>query len=695
MIYLIIVDLFCGAGGESYGDELAEVNGQRCAKVIACINHDANAIASHSANMPDALHFTEDVRMINLHKLVAHVNKMRVKYPDALLVLHGSMECTNFSNAKGGNPREADSRTLAYSLYMKWEESTGAYVEGNSYIQMLKPDYITIENVVEFMSWGPLGEDKKPVHKHNGRDYMRWKNKIESFGYRFDYRVLNSADFGALTSRKRYFAQFALGSLPISWPQATHAKKPVKGGFFNDELKKWRPVREVLDLTDEGVSIFTRTKALSDKTLERIYAGLIKFVAGGKDKWLLKYNSLNGKTGKHVPPSLDDPCPVISTQGRIGVVSAQFLSKYYSGRPEHKNITIDGPAGTITCIDSHAMVSAEFIQSHYSSGDNVSSIDSPAPTVTTKDRFGIVQPKFMCSYNFKDTSRDIDEPCPTLMTKDRLAVVSPKFLDQQFGQSKPASIDEPCNAITANPKFNLVSIDSLSDSQKVQVTCDCGNSWISSVTTYEKEPCTKCGRLGGSVTFLNQHFVMNQYTGGGQVSSIEDPNPTVTSVPKQNLVTCKPWIMDTAFGNTGSSIDEPSRVITANRKWHYLMNPQFTSAGGSIEEPCFTLIAKMDKRPPYLVETEEGYAAIEFFETDSEITVKIKEFMCMYGIVDIKMRMLRIPELKQIMGFPKDYVLIGTQADQKKQIGNAVEVKIAKARCEAMVSRLTRERIAI
>jgi len=657
MISLIIVDLFSGAGGESYGAELATINGEKCAKVIACVNHDANAIASHAANMPEALHFIEDVRMVNLHVLVAHVNKMRIKYPDALLVLHGSMECTNFSNAKGGNPREADSRTLAYSLYMKWDPeyhnadgTRGAYIEGNSYIQMLKPDYITVENVVEFMAWGPLGADKKPVHKHNGRDYMQWKKKIESFGYRFDYRILNSADYGALTSRKRYFAQFAMGQLPISWPEPTHAKKPVKGGFFNDELKKWRPVREVLDLNDEGSSIFTRTKPLSDKTLERIHAGLIKFVAGGKDKWLLKYNSTNGSTGKHTPPGIDEPCPVVSTQNRLGVVSAQFLSKYYSGRPEHKNIAIDGPAGTITCIDSHAMVSAEFIQSHYSSGDNVSSIDSPAPTVTTKDRFGIVQPKFMCSYNFKDTSRDIDEPCPTLLTKDRLAVVSPKFLDQQFGQSKPASIDEPCNAVTTNPKFNLVSCD---------------------------------------------QFIMNQYTGGGQVSGIEDPNPTVTSVPKQNLVTCTPWIMDTSFTNVGSSLDQPSNVITANRKWHYLLNPQYNNVGSSIDKPCFTIIARMDKKPPYLIETEEGYAAIEFFETDSPITVKIKEFMCLYGIVDIRMRMLRIPELKQIMGFPKNYVLIGSQAEQKKYIGNAVEVGIAKARCEALVSSLTRERIAI
>jgi DNA (cytosine-5)-methyltransferase 1 len=398
-----------------------------------------------------------------------------------------------------------------------------------------------------------------------------------------------------------------MGSLPIVWPEATHAKNPVKGGMFYADLKKWNPVKEVLCLNDEGISIFMRKKPLSDKTLERIYAGLIKFVAGGKAQWLLKYNSTNGSTGKHIPPSIEDPCPVITTQGRLGLLTANFISAYYGN------------------------------------GDNISGIDVPAPTVTTKDRLAIVQPQFMCSYNFKDKSKDINEPSPVILTKDRLALVSPQFLDQQFGQSKPASLDAPCNAITGNPKFNLVSCE---------------------------------------------QFMMNQYSGGGQHSSIESPNPTVTSVPKQNLITCQPWIMNTNFNNVGSSIEEPSQVITANRKWHYLMNPQFNSHGSSIEDPCFTLIAKMDKRPPYLVETESGYAAIEFYPTDTEITVKIKEFMCLYGIIDIKMRMLRIPELKQIMGFPKDYILIGSQAEQKKYIGNAVEVGTARAICAALAETL-------
>ena len=114
------------------------------------------------------------------------------------------------------------------------------------------------------------------------------------------------------------------------------------------------------------------------------------------------------------------------------------------------------------------------------------------------------------------------------------------------------------------------------------------------------------------------------------------------------------------------------------------MNPQYQSAGGDVEKPCFTLIARMDKMPPYLVSTENGEIGIVIYENDSPAMKKIKEFMCMYGICDIKMRMLKIQELKAIMGFPKNYVLVGTQTEQKKYIGNAVEVKTSRSMCEAL-----------
>ena len=434
-IRLLYIDLFCGAGGTSTGVESARYNGEKCAKVIACVNHDANAIASHAANHPDALHFTEDIRTLELSPLVEHVNKMKAQYPGALVVLWGSLECTNFSKAKGGKPRDADSRTLAEHLFR--------------YIEAIRPEYIQIENVEEFMSWGDLDEQGKPISRYRGRGYCNWVCNVERYGYRYQYRVLNAADYGAYTSRKRLFGIFAKGGLPIVFPLPTHQKAPEKDILFGKILKQWKPVKDVLDFSDEGESIFTRKKPLSDRTLERIYAGLIKFVAGGKDKQDL--------------------------------VQAKFLGVYYGN-----------------------------------------------------------------GYN-----SDVKAPCPTITTVDRFSLISPKF-------------------------------------------------------------------------------IVNEYSGGGQHSSIDEVCPAVLTQPKQKIVSCL----------------------------------------------------------PYLITTGAGQIAIEIYDTDSEPMRRIKEFMALYGIIDIKMRMLKIPELKKIMGFPEDYTLIGTQAEQKKYLGNAVEVNMARVLCEELVMKL-------
>lgn len=562
MIKLLYIDLFCGAGETSTGVENARFMGEQCAKVIACVNHDANAIASHAANHPEALHFTEDIRTLELSPLIAHIERMKQIYQNALVVLWASLECTNFSKAKGGQPRDADSRTLAEHLFR--------------YIEAIDPDYIQIENVEEFMAWGDMDEHGHPISKDKGRCYEKWKRNVKRYGYDFDWRILNAADYGAYTTRKRFFGIFAKRGLPIVFPEPTHCKDGKTDMF--GRLEKWKPVKEVLDFSDEGESIFCRKKPLAEKTLERIYAGLIKFVAGGKEAFISRYNTARPQD---TVKSIDDPCGVLTTANRFAKVQVSFLSKQFSGQPDCKNISVEGPAGTITCKDHHAFVSA-----YYGNGHN-HSVQLPAPTVTTKDRLSLVTP-----------------------------------------------------------------------------------------------------------------FFMNYYSGGGQLGSVETPCPAIMTVPKQNLVTPvlmkqvpyrKPWIMNTAFSNVGSSIDQPSQTITANRKWHYLMNPQFSSAGGSVNNPCFTLIARMDKMPPYLVKAESGIG-IQVTPEDSPMTIKIKEFMALYGIIDIKMRMLRISELKKIMGFPEDYVLIGPQSDQKKFIGNAVEVNMARVLCEAICKENNRKR---
>lgn len=515
-IRILYVDLFCGAGGTSTGVERARLGGRKCAKVIACVNHDANAIASHAANHPNAQHFTEDIRTLNLAPLKGHVEKERRRYPKAKVVLWASLECTNHSRAKGGTSRDADSRTG--SEYCPLEIKRDKRHRATSITPVWIPD-----------------PDKKGIH------YRRWVQQVREYGYKFEHRVLNAADFGAYTSRVRYFGQFARPKLPMAWPQQTHAKNPT-ADLFSESLKPWRAVREVLNFEDRGESIFARRKPLVDATLDRIYAGLVKFVAGGEDAFLVKWNSRNQNTGKYIAPDLNAPCPTVATQNRLGVARVDFLSKQFGGQPQSKNIPVTGPAGTITTVDHHAFVSA-----YYGNGYN-SNVNRPAPTLTTKDRFQLVQP-----------------------------------------------------------------------------------------------------------------FIANYYSGGGQLPSVDEPSETLTTTPKQRLVNA-----------------------------HYLMNPQYRSAGGSVDAPCFTLIARMDKRPPYLVSVEQGVPAWHICPDDSPAMVRVKEFCILYRIVDVTMRMLRIPEMKRIQGFGDDYVLVGTSEEQKKYLGNAVVTQVATAWSEAVAAALER-----
>lgn len=564
----LVVDLFCGAGGVTTGFAQAALDGNPFVKVVACINHDHKAIKSHWANHPEVIHFEEDIRTLELSGLVETVEYWRSVYPNALVILWGSLECTNYSKAKGGKEKDADSRTLMYALYKHWNGQgygKSSYEDGKSYIQYLNPDYIMIENVEEF--------------KSRNEDFADWCRDIDSFGYRNEWKTMNSADFGAYTSRNRLFGCFAKEGLPIVWPQATHAKKigaSKKSLLHTHNLQQWKPVKDVLDFSDEGESIFNRKKPLVDKSLARIYAGLLKYVANG-DK--------------------------------------SFIAKYFSGRPKGK----------------------------------VTSVDNPLGAITTSANQAVVQPVFLMKYNSTDkngkhTPPSLDQPCPVISTQGRLGVVSTTFIDVQYGNGYVTSTEEPLSTQTTKPRHSIVEV---------------------------------------------QGFAATQIQG------VHQPAGTILTNDKHRVINTIPFIMDTQFNNTVRSIEDPMGVITANRKHHYLINPSYpgnpTSGVHSTEQPSPVIVASQNKAPLRMITVEHGLVQIPIYDTDSDIMIKIKEFMVIYGLVDIKMRMLRVQELKIIQGFPASYMLDGTQADQKKFIGNSVVPQVVKVWIEAMANVTTPE----
>ncbi|MFV9549652.1 DNA cytosine methyltransferase [Algibacter sp. PT7-4] len=514
---VIWLDLFCGAGGTSTGIQFAKEN----TFVAACVNHDTNAIKSHEKNHPKAVHLIEDIKNFKVVKNLEYlVKKIRLIFPKCIINLWASLECTNFSKAKGGQAKNADSRTLAEHMFM--------------YLEKLDVNYFWVENVREFMSWGPLNENGKPISRKEGKDYIKWLKKIKRYGFKYDAKILNAANFGAYQSRERLFIQFAKKPFSISWPEQTHTKDKADNVLF--PMKKWKSVKDILNLEDEGMSIFHRKKELSNNTLKRIYAGLEKFVANGESVFTKRYNG--GKVNPHQKVnSIDKPIGTILSNNTHALVKSVFIKKYYSGRPKGKVISVTGSAGSITTSGGQAIVTA----SHLS---------------TYNGNFGL---------------HSIEHPSPTITTKDRVCKVDVNFIDEQYGNGTARSIEKPIGALTTIPKFSLVKAK------------------------------------------------------------------------------------------------------------HYIFNPGWGGNHSSIEKPCCTVIARQDKAPLYLVSTELGYITLPVYKTDSEIMIKIKKFMVAHGVIDIKMRMLNIQELKQIQGFPVNYKLVGNKTQQKKYIGNAVEVNQAKA----------------
>jgi DNA (cytosine-5)-methyltransferase 1 len=417
---IFFIDLFCGAGGVSTGVEQAKYRGKKAARVIACVNHDPLAIQSHKANHRNVWHFVEDIKTLDVSVLASLAAQYRKKYPGCIIILWASLECTNHSIAKGGLSRDGDSRTLCDHM--------------DRYVKAINPDYLQIENVREFRNHGPirikcsgshndrsdLAVDKKNEfifvpYKERAKEYFNaWRDRICALGYKYEDRDINSADQGEFTSRIRYYAQFAKPHLPIAWPEQTHTKSPLKGS----RLKKWKPVKEVLNFSVKGKSIFNRKKALSTKTMARIYSGLIKYVAGGKAAY--------------------DQVKTSGVVSALGNGDGSFLSLYYSGDPDSKNSSVSAPARTITTIDHHSLVQTSaylpklhndrWLDKNYSSELNHQSIDQPAGTITTKDHYSLVK---ACH-----------------------------FLDRQFSSgSKHQSIDAPAGTLLTVPKMNLVSIE--------------------------------------------------------------------------------------------------------------------------------------------------------------------------------------------------------------------------------------------
>lgn len=294
----IIVDSFAGGGGASTGIEMATGR-----YVDIAINHDEAAILMHKTNHPHTKHYCENIW---------EVDPVKVTEGRPVGLMWASPDCRHFSKAKGGKPVEKKIRGLAW-VVLKWAGK-------------VHPRAIILENVEEFVTWGPVRKGK-PVKSKKGITFEKFKSQLQSLGYKVEHRELRACDYGAPTTRKRFFMIARCDGKPIVWPEPTHGDPDsleVRTGF----LKPWRTAAECIDWSIPCPSIFERKKPLAENTLRRIAKGIQKYV-------------------------------------------------------------IDNP--TVTAGGGHIGEVRTFLMTYYGNGDDVGQrIDEPLRTITAKDRFGIV-----------------------------------------------------------------------------------------------------------------------------------------------------------------------------------------------------------------------------------------------------------------------------------------------------------------
>lgn len=427
-------DLFCGAGGTSTG--LA----QACAELrsdldLVAINHWTIAIDTHSANHPDVKHICASLESLDPRQIV----------PSGRLdLLVASPECTHFSSARGGKPISDQKRASPY-LILRWAEA-------------LRIDRILVENVPEFRSWGPLGANGKPLKSKKGTLYHHFLDGLRRLGYTVEDRILNAADYGDPTTRRRLFIQARLGRQPIVWPAPTHSKAAARTLF--GKTKPWRPAREVIDWSIPGKSIFGRKKPLAEATMRRIYAGLDRFGGEALKPFLVQLTH-GGRLH-----SVDDPMPTVTGahRGEVALCEPFIVEACHGGGEERRVRSIDDPVGTLPCSNRFGVAQPFIVKTGHKGGNGayVRSVDDPLYTATTAQEQALVTPFLVPLYGEREgqdpRTHSVDEPVPTIPASGggKFGVVEP-FIVVQRNHNAPKTLDDPVPALCTGNHIGLVT----------------------------------------------------------------------------------------------------------------------------------------------------------------------------------------------------------------------------------------------
>ncbi len=481
----LFVDNFAGGGGASTGIEAAIGR-----SVDIAINHDRDAIAMHKVNHPTTKHLCEDVWDVDP---VVECGGREVT------LAWFSPDCKHFSRAKGGKPLDKNIRGLAW-VAIRWAMS-------------VRPKVIMLENVPEIQTWGPLDEQGKPIKERMGETFEGFLAALGSglpcahpaftecaealgfsldskeagmiergLGYEIEYKTLRSCDYGAPTTRTRFYMIARSDGKPIVWPTSTHAKKDSKAAKSGEKLP-YNSAADCIDWSIPAQSIFERKKPLKENTLRRIARGIKKFVIDNPTPFIVNYKFDNE------PENVNSPLSTITAVGnhsvvtpyitkfqqhsigsdmaepidtvmagaqRFGIVTPTIIPIGYGERKKQapRVNSVEEPLGTVVTSGKHYLCAPTLIQYHSETSENEvrgQGVDEPIMTVDTTQRYALSCAHIMKNYGggYTGAGSDVGNPLDTVTAQDHNSLVTAHIMTMR-NHMDGQPLDEPLSTVSCS-----------------------------------------------------------------------------------------------------------------------------------------------------------------------------------------------------------------------------------------------------
>ena len=597
----IIVDNFAGGGGASTGIELATRR-----QVAIAINHDPDAILMHRTNHP----YTE-----HLQASVWDVDPKSVCRGRPVGLAWFSPDCKHFSKAKGAALVDRKIRGLAW-ITLRWAAE-------------VRPRVIILENVEEFQTWGPVRKGK-PVKKLAGTTFRRFISQLEALGYTVEFRELVAADFGAPTSRKRFYMIARCDGKPIVWPKPTHSKTGADG------LPKWRSAAEIIDWSLPCPSVFASkaeimaeyglkaVRPLAKNTMRRIIRGVDKFTIRSGKPFIVPtgYGERKGQTPR--VHDIDAPVPTVVGTGKENLCRPLLAPVTVTNTSNSVGGTVGAPVHTVTTAGNQMLVTPFLAECNYSGGGHIAPVTDAHKTITAKHTGGIVAPALI-QYHTEQTEHvrasGLGTPINTVDASNRYGLTCANLVEYYTG-GRPLDVQAPMHTVTSHDREAVVAA----------------------------------------------HIA--KYYGGVVGEKVGEPLPTVTAID-HNAV-CAAHVVKFKGDEVGTQPTEPL--------------PTQTSSG--VFAVCRTHLAKI-RSGDDLGHWPEIRALLNEFcgytLADDEVLLLDIDGV-LYYLADIGLRMLSPRELYNAMGFPPDYIIDrdyeGHEYKKSAQVarcGNAVCPPVASA----------------